>query len=88
LQLEIMIGSEMVGRCDATLFRPDLQKAGYGDGRCAFSLHIPHTNIARDFASTRIRLANSLLCLLPDAATTLWQASSRGAPVKLTAVKA
>jgi len=88
LQLEVIIGGELIGLCEASLFRPDLQKAGYGDGRCAFSFHVPHAVAARDFASARVRLLNSLLYLLPDRATVLYRANSRGVPSKLTAVVA
>jgi hypothetical protein len=86
LQLEIIIAGELLGLCDANLFRPDLQKAGYGDGRCAFSFHIPHTAAARDFASVRARLINSALYLMPDKATNLWCAEDQSAPAKLVAV--
>ena len=85
LQLEVIIGGELLGRCDANLFRPDLQKAGYGDGRCAFSFHVAHVFTVRDFTSTRTRLVNSILYLLPDETTILWRAGARASATKLAA---
>jgi len=73
LQLDIVIAGELLGQCNANLFRPDLQKAGYGDGHCAFSFRIPRAFSVHDFASTRLRLVNSTLYLLPDETTILWR---------------
>jgi len=75
LQLEIFIDAVLIGRCEADMFRPDLEKAGCGDGRCAFSFRIPRPAAVRDFSTTRARVAGSTLYLLPEETTVVARAA-------------
>jgi hypothetical protein len=41
IQLEVFIDGASVSRCTAELYRPDLERAGKGDGRHAFEIALP-----------------------------------------------
>jgi hypothetical protein len=77
LRLEVFIEGVCHGECVADRYRMDLQQAGFGDGRCAFRFELPRSAAARDFSTARLRLANSVMYLLPDPATKLWQPRGR-----------
>jgi len=41
IELEVLVDGEIVGTVLANRYRPDLDRAGLADGRCAFSLTMP-----------------------------------------------
>ncbi len=66
MTLQVYVGDRLIGECTADRFRPDLQQAGYGDGRCSFSFPIPQDVSVGDFAQTRLRFVGSPVYLLPS----------------------
>lgn len=75
LSIEVHLGGQLVGRCEAGNFRPDLLEAGIGDGRHAFSLPLDASLLSRGDAaltvcesSSGLMLEGSPLQLAPDAA--------------------
>ena len=75
--LEVFADGRLLGQCEASQFRPDLQQAGYADGRCAFTFALPESVSVHDFASVRVRIQNSVLYLVPDDATKVWHQAAR-----------
>jgi hypothetical protein len=66
IKLQVYLGSSLIGECVVDRYRPDLQEAGFGDGRCGFSFSVPQEAAAVDFTSTRLRLVDTPVFLLPD----------------------
>ena len=48
-----------VARAAATEYRPDIELAGYGDGKCGFELLLPHDLTGKEVV--HVRLGNSFL---------------------------
>jgi hypothetical protein len=71
IKLQVYVDALLVGECIADRFRADLQTAGFGDGHCGFSFHIPADLNVIDFASTKLRLVDSPVYLLPSTDTKL-----------------
>jgi hypothetical protein len=71
LQLQVFLEERLLGGCTADLFRQDLADAGLGDGNCAFSFRLPEDVVMDEPKSVRLRVAGSVLYLLPDAHTSL-----------------
>jgi hypothetical protein len=69
--LQVYIGDKLVGECVANGYREDLQRAGYGDGRCGFSFQIPAELEITEFSETRLRLVDTPVYMLPDEFTAL-----------------
>jgi hypothetical protein len=66
IRLQVFLDGMLQGECVADQLRTDLRDAGMGDGRCAFSFTIPPRNRIVDFTSVRLRIAGSVLYLMPD----------------------
>ena len=84
--VEVFADGRVLGRAEADRFRPDLQEAGYADGRYAFTFSLPPSVSVRDFSTTRIRIQNSSLFLMPDEATNVWRPAHRAGETVLRAV--
>ncbi len=69
MKLQVFIDDVLLGECVADRLRPDLRDAGMGDGHCAFSFAIPPQARIEDFTSVKLRVAGSVLYLLPDGFT-------------------
>ena len=69
LRVELLIDGISRGVCVADLYRADVQQAGFGDGKCGFRFDIARSAVVRDFATTRLRLLDTALVLLPDEST-------------------
>ena len=66
IKMQVFLGDSLVGECVADQFRADLQDAGFGDGRCAFSFQVPETLASARFVDTKLRLIDTPVFLLPD----------------------
>jgi len=66
IKLQVYVEDGLIGECVAYLYRPDLQEAGYGDGRCGFSFEIPDDLKDIDFSTTKLKLVETPVFLLPD----------------------
>lgn len=69
IRLQVYVGDLLLGEVVADLFRQDLQDAGYGSGHCGFSFPVPPDLELSGLASTRLRLVNTPVYLLPTEAT-------------------
>jgi hypothetical protein len=69
IHLQVFAEDVLLGECIADRLRPDLREAGMGDGHCAFSFAIPARSVVTDFSKIRLRIATSVLYLLPDSFT-------------------
>ena len=64
LALDIFVDNELVARdVMAEIDRPDLRRAGLGDGRHGFSLHLPNRFLLRESLSIELRLAGTATSL-------------------------
>lgn len=64
LAVEIFIDNELAARdIMADIDRPDLRRAGLGDGRHGFSLHLPNHFLLRESLSIELRLAGTTISL-------------------------
>jgi phytanoyl-CoA hydroxylase len=68
--LQIFTGDLLLGETAADRLRPDLQAAGYGSGRCAFSYQMPHFLPKGALKNIRMRITDSIAWMLPDKETT------------------
>lgn len=64
--MQIFIGDLLLGETTANRLRPDLQAAGYGSGRCAFTYQMPHFLPKGALGKIRLRVVNSIVWILPD----------------------
>ncbi len=64
--LQIFTGDLLLGEVVADRLRPDLQVAGYGSGRCAFSYQMPHFLPKDALKNIRMRVTDSIAWMLPD----------------------
>jgi hypothetical protein len=85
IRLQVFLDGILQGECVADQPRADLREAGMGDGRCAFSFTIPSKSKVVDFSSARLRVAGSVLYLLPDEYTTFPEVE-RARPLKIGAL--
>jgi hypothetical protein len=67
LTLDVMLDETVIGHAVADEFREDLQQAGIGDGRCAFSFNVPAFLPKSDRDRLQIRLENSIVYLATPA---------------------
>lgn len=67
--LQIFTGDLLLGEVVADRLRPDLQAAGYGSGRCAFSYQMPHFLPKGALKNIRMRVTDSIAWMLPDKET-------------------
>lgn len=81
IRLQVFVEGKLLGECVADRLRPDLRDAGMGDGHCAFSFTIPVQTTVEDFSTVRLRVANSVLYLLPDAHTSFPEMVHAAMPV-------
>jgi hypothetical protein len=88
IRLQVFLDGVLQGECVADQLRTDLRDAGMGDGRCAFSFTIPPRNRIVDFTSVRLRVAGSVLYLMPDEFTSYPKLATVPATVKRVAVGA
>lgn len=66
--LDLLLEGKVVAQCAVDQFREDLRLAGFGDGRCAFSLQVPGEITESDCRRLRVRLTGTELYLeLPRA---------------------
>jgi hypothetical protein len=87
IRLQVFMDGNLLGECVADRLRADLRDAGMGDGHCAFSFTIPSQSVIMDFSTIRLRVANSVLYLLPDEFTSFPEAAiplHAGGEAKLT----
>jgi hypothetical protein len=84
IRLQVFLDGVLQGECVADQLRTDLRDAGMGDGRCAFSFTIPPRARIVDFTSVRLRVAGSVLYLMPDEFTSF----PKPAPIKRTIIDA
>jgi hypothetical protein len=73
VELEVLVDSRVVARVMANRYRADLEKAGFGDGRCGFDIELPEALSPRSHHSIEVRRAADAQPL-------------RGAPLLLEAV--
>ena len=85
IRLQVFIDGILQGECVADQLRVDLREAGMGDGHCAFSFTIPPKAKIVDFKSAQLRIAGSVLYMLPDEYTTFAEVE-RARPLKVGAV--
>jgi hypothetical protein len=75
IKLQVFIGGRLIGECSVDRFRADLQEVGYGDGRCGFSFFVAEGLASEEFATTKLRLVNTPVFLLPDEFTSVARAA-------------
>jgi Phytanoyl-CoA dioxygenase (PhyH) len=63
LEIEVVHGDAVLGRCVADLYREDLQEAGIGDGRYGFKFPLPIVLARSEVTKVGVRLADSSLYL-------------------------
>jgi hypothetical protein len=85
IRLQVFLDGILQGECVADQLRVDLREAGMGDGHCAFSFAIPTKSKTVDFRSVRLRIAGSVLYMLPDEYTTYAEVE-RARPIKVGAI--
>jgi hypothetical protein len=67
VELEVLVDGEIVATVLANRYRPDLDRAGFADGRCAFSLVMPAA--ATDMGQVAVRRASDGTPILTPART-------------------
>ncbi len=65
--LQIFAGTDVIGEVRADIHRPDLEAAGYGNGRCAFSWVVPEFLPPNAIQNIRLRLIGSDVYMVPPA---------------------
>lgn len=63
--LQIYAGTQVLGEVTADIYRPDLEQAGYGDGKIAFSWVVPEVLPATAIQNIRLRLIGSDVYMVP-----------------------
>jgi GT2 family glycosyltransferase/glycosyltransferase involved in cell wall biosynthesis len=64
VEIEILLDGFSLGQVEASLYRADLDRAGFAGGRCHFSLYVDPAFLNRELAKFEIRLPGSdyVLC--------------------------
>jgi hypothetical protein len=68
LELEVICGGQLIGRCRADIYREDLKLAGFGDGRHGYAFSLPPELPPAALRSIRLRLSGSSAFLLQSCA--------------------
>ena len=85
IRLQVFVDDQLLGECGADRFRSDLQEAGFGDGRCGFSFLVPSATGEKRFRTTKLRLVDTPVFLLPDEFTTIRDSTAPTANATATA---
>src|ERR1700722_16966713 len=59
LTVQIILDNRTIGTVQANLYRPDLQKAGVGTGRCAFIYNVEQKLAPQEMQQVFVRVARA-----------------------------